>query len=61
LGQSWVTKRMKAIRFALINLPAQVVKCSRYLLVRLSKGHRSFLDPPAKKVKNLVVLEKSSR
>jgi hypothetical protein len=41
LGQSWVTKRMKAIRFALINLPAQVVKCSRYLLVRLSKGHRS--------------------
>ncbi len=40
LGQSWVPKRMKAIRFALINLPAQVVKRSRYLLVRLSKGHR---------------------
>jgi hypothetical protein len=41
LGQSWVAKRMKAIRFALINLPAQVVKSSRYLLVRLNKGHRS--------------------
>jgi len=41
LGQSWVPKRMKAIRFALINLAAQVVKRSRYLLVRLSKGHRS--------------------
>jgi hypothetical protein len=41
LGQSWVCKRMKAIRFALLNLPAQVVKRSRYLLVRLSKGHRS--------------------
>ncbi len=40
LGQSWVAKRMKAIRFALINLPAQVVNSSRYLLVRLSKGHR---------------------
>jgi hypothetical protein len=41
LGQSWVPKRMKAIRFALINLPAQVVDHSRYLLVRLNKGHRS--------------------
>jgi hypothetical protein len=41
LGQSWACKRMKAIRFALINLPAQVVERSRYLLVRLSKGHRS--------------------
>jgi hypothetical protein len=41
LGQSWVAKRMKAIRFALINLPAQVVDHSRCLLVRLSKGHRS--------------------
>ena len=41
LGQSWVPKRMKAIRFALINLAAQVVDSSRYLPVRLSKGHRS--------------------
>lgn len=40
LGQSWVPKRMKAIRFALINLAAQVVDSSRYLLVRLSKGYR---------------------
>ena len=41
LGQSWVARRMKAIRFSLINLPAQVVKRSRYLSVRLSKGHHS--------------------
>jgi len=41
LGPSWVSKRMKAIRFALINLPAQVVDHSRYQLVRLSKAHRS--------------------
>lgn len=41
LGQSWVSKRMKAIRFSLINLPAQVVNTSRYLLVRVSKGHHS--------------------
>ena len=41
LGQSWIPKRMKAIRFTLINLPAQVVDHARYLLVRLNKGHRS--------------------
>jgi hypothetical protein len=41
LGHSWVAKRMKAIRFALINLPAQVLDHSRCLVVRLSKGHRS--------------------
>jgi hypothetical protein len=41
LGQSWISKRMKAIRFSLINLPAQVVKGSGYLLVRLSKEHQS--------------------
>jgi hypothetical protein len=41
LGQSWATKRMKAIRFSLINLAAQVVDRSRYLLVRLTRGQRS--------------------
>lgn len=41
LGQSWIAKRMKAIRFSLITLPAQVVKRSRYLKVRLSKHHPS--------------------
>ncbi len=41
LGQSWISKRMKAMRFALINLPAQVVDHARYLLVRLNKGHSS--------------------
>lgn len=41
LGQSWVGKRMKAIRFSLINLAAEVVDHSRYLLVRLTRGHPS--------------------
>jgi hypothetical protein len=41
LGPSWIAKRMKAIRFTLINLPAQVVDRARSLLVRLNKGHRS--------------------
>jgi len=42
LGQSWVAKRMKAIRFSLINLPARVLERSRRLIVRLCRGHPSF-------------------
>jgi hypothetical protein len=41
LPASWVSKRMKAIRFWLINLPAVVVERSRQLFVRLSEGHPS--------------------
>jgi len=39
LGKSWASKRMKAIRFHLINLPARVMERSRELLVRLPKKH----------------------
>ncbi len=38
----WVTKRMKAIRFHLINLPGRVIKRSRQLLIRLAADHPSF-------------------
>jgi len=41
LGESWVSKRMKAIRFALINLPGRVLERSPNLLVRLVKDHPS--------------------
>jgi hypothetical protein len=41
LGGSWVTKRMKAIRFALIHLPGRVKERSRQLIVRLGHGHPS--------------------
>lgn len=41
LGGSWRTKRMKAIRFSLINLPGRVIKRSRRLILRLTKGHPS--------------------
>lgn len=41
LGGSWVTKRMKAIRFALIHLPGRVMERSRRLIVRLGHGHPS--------------------
>ena len=42
LGKSWISKRMKAIRFSLINLPARVMERSRELLVRLPKNHPCF-------------------
>lgn len=42
LGKSWIPKRMKAVRFKLINLPGRVLKRSRSLFIRLTKGHPSF-------------------
>jgi len=39
LGESWVNRRMKAVRFGLINIPARVMERSRYLMVRLSRRH----------------------
>lgn len=41
LGEGWVAKRMKAVRYSLINLPGRVVRRSRRLLVRLAEGHPS--------------------
>jgi hypothetical protein len=42
LGKAWITSRMKAIRFHLINLPARVMERSRELYVRLSKNRSCF-------------------
>ena len=41
LGGRWVTKRLKAIRFALINLAGRVMERSRQLIVRLACSHPS--------------------
>ena len=41
LGESWQPKRMKAVRFSLINLPGRVVKRSRHFIIRLTKNHPS--------------------
>jgi hypothetical protein len=38
LGQSWATKRMKALRFHLISLPGRVVSHARKLIIRLGGG-----------------------
>jgi len=41
LGGDWVTRRLKAVRFWLINLPGRVVEHARELVVRLANGHPS--------------------
>jgi hypothetical protein len=41
LGESWLTRRLKAIRFELINLPGRVLERGRQLFVRLVGGHPS--------------------
>ena len=41
LGGDWVNRRMKAIRFWLINVPGRVLRHARSLVVRLVGGHPS--------------------
>jgi len=41
LPKSWTGKRLKAIRFGLINLAGRVIERSRQLIVRLSANHPS--------------------
>jgi len=41
LGGSWVAKRMKALRFSLINLPGRILDHAGELVIRLVKGHPS--------------------
>jgi hypothetical protein len=41
LGGDWVNRRMKAIRFWLINVPGRVLRHARSLAVRLVGGHAS--------------------
>jgi hypothetical protein len=42
LGGKWVHKRMKAMRFYLINLPARVMGRSRQLSLRLKAGYPAY-------------------
>ena len=38
LGKAWVPKRLKAIRFSLINLPGRIIERSRQLIIRLTRN-----------------------
>ena len=39
LGEEWANKRMKAVRFWLINLPGRVIRHARRLIIRLNGSH----------------------
>ena len=41
LKGSWIAKRMKAIRFSLINLPGRVMTHARELVIHISRNHPS--------------------
>jgi len=41
LGGSWITKRMKAVRFGFINIAGRVIDHARRLVVRISGNHPS--------------------
>ena len=42
LQGEWKNKRMKAIRFKIIHIPAKIINHSRELVIRLHKKHPSF-------------------
>lgn len=42
LGGKWKDKRMKAIRFNIIHIPARIINHSRELIIQLRKKHPSF-------------------
>ena len=42
LGGQWHSKRLKAVRFALIALPGRVMRHARRLIIRLARGHPSY-------------------
>ena len=41
LTESWKTKRMKGLRFSLINLPGRIIKGAQQLVIRIAHGHPS--------------------
>jgi len=41
-GEEWKKKRMKAICYGIINIPARIINHSRELVIQLPKGHPSF-------------------
>ena len=42
LPEGWEAKRLKAVRYGLINLAGRVVNCSRQLYIRLSSNHPAY-------------------
>jgi hypothetical protein len=41
LKEAWISKRMKAIRFSIINIPGRVIRHARQLIIRIAHAHPS--------------------
>ena len=42
LGKEWVSKRLKEVRFEVINLPGRVARHAGMLIISLSRGRPSY-------------------
>ena len=42
LGKEWVSKRLKAVRFGIIDIPGRVARHARRLIINLGQGHPSY-------------------
>jgi hypothetical protein len=56
LRGAWIAKRMKAIRFSVINLPGRIIEHARELVIRLVRNHPSFalLVAARQRIKGLI-------
>ena len=41
LNESWAAKRMKALRFSLINLPGRIMEHARETMIHIAQSHPS--------------------
>ena len=42
MGGEWLNKRLKAVRFGVVNLPGRMVRHGRRLIIRLTGDHPSY-------------------
>ena len=42
MGGEWLNKRLKAVRFGVVNLPGRMVRHGRRLIIRLPGDHPSY-------------------
>ena len=42
LGKEWVSKRLKAVRFGIIDIPGRVARHAMRLIINLGQGHPSY-------------------
>jgi hypothetical protein len=56
LGPAWVAKRMKALRFALINLPGRIIRHGRRRIIRIAGETLALLRSARRTIRALAVV-----